>query len=201
MATTAGVKLVTVQKGQLVIGDDLANALNTRGEGHDVIGGDAIPPAQRLLVQDVQAYEVIGSSKAQSGDLPGATAALNQAVAILGSAQARGVRSVRLRARVLADLGDVDTDAGRPAAAVDHYDQAIKVLRIARHAGTSTEAGLLLDLGRAQLASGHEDLAWPVTPGRSSCSASPAARSAARPMRRSPISTCWWRAQARTPPS
>ena len=153
-----GVKLVTVQKGQLVIGDDLANALNTRGEGHDVIGGDAIPPAQRLLVQDVQAYEVIGSSRAQAGDLPGATTALNQAVALLGSVQAQGVRSVRLRARVLADLGDVDVDAGRSTAAVDHYDQAIKVLRI-RHAGTSTEAGLLLDLGRAQLATGHEDLA------------------------------------------
>ncbi len=153
-----GVKLIAVQRGELVIGDDLASALNTRGEGHDVIGGDAIPPAQRLLVQDVQAYEVIGSSKAQSGDLPGATAALNQAVALLGSAQAQGVRSVRLRARVLADLGDVDTDAGHPAAAVDHYDQAVKVLRI-RHAGTSTEAGLLLDLGRAQLNSGHQDLA------------------------------------------
>ena len=153
-----GVKLVTVQKGELVIGDDLANALNVRGEGHDVIGGDSISPAQRLLVQDAQAYEVIGSSKAQSGDLPGATAALTEAVTVLSSAQARGVLSVRLRARVLADLGDVDVDAGRSAAAVDHYDQAIKVLRI-RHAGTSTEAGLLLDLGRAQLATGHQDLA------------------------------------------
>ena len=153
-----GVKLVTFQKGQLVIGDDLASALNTRGEGHDVMGGDAISPAQRLLIQDAQAYEVIGSSKAQAGDLPGAAAALNQAVSVLSSAQARGVLSVRLRARVLADLGDVDVDAGRTAAAVDHYDQAIRVLRI-RHSGTSTEAGLLLDLGRAQLASGHEDLA------------------------------------------
>ncbi len=153
-----GVKLVTVQKGQLVIGDDLANALNVRGDGHDVIGGDSISPAQRLLIQDAQAYEVMGSSKAQTGDLPGATTALDNAVTVLTSAQARGVLSVRLRARVLADLGDVDFDAGRSAAAVDHYDQAIKVLRI-RHAGTSTEAGLLLDLGRAQLTAGHQDLA------------------------------------------
>ena len=153
-----GVKLITLQKGGLVIGEDLADALNVRGEGHDVIGGDAIAPAQRLLIQDAQAYEVIGSSKAQAGDLPGATVALNKAAETLSNAQARGVLSVRLRARVLADLGDVDVDAGRPAAAVDHYDQAIKVLRI-RHAGTPTEAGLLLDLGRAQLAAGHEDAA------------------------------------------
>ncbi len=153
-----GVKLVTARKGELVIGEDLANALNVRGEGHDVIGGDAIPPAQRLLVQDVQAYEVIGSSKAQAGDLPGATAALNQAAAGLASAQAQGVRSTRLRARVLADFGDVDVDAGRWTAAVDHYGQALRVLRI-RHAGSSTEAALLLDLGRAQLNSGLKDLA------------------------------------------
>ncbi len=153
-----GAKLIAIQQSQLVIGDDLAKALNTRGQGQDLMGGDAVSPEQRLLIQDAQAYEVIGSSRAQTGDLPGATVVLNQAVAVLGSAQARGVLSVRLRARVLADLGDVDLDAGRAAAAADHYDQALKVLRI-RHAGTSAEAGLLLDLGRTQLAQGKQELA------------------------------------------
>jgi CHAT domain-containing protein/tetratricopeptide (TPR) repeat protein len=156
-SSDAGSELVALQQGQLVISDDLANALNVRGEGQDVIGGDSISPARRLLIQDAEAYEVIGSSKAQIGDLSGAAAALNEAVAMLSAAKAQGVLSVRLRARVLADLGDLDVDAGHPAAAVSHYGQAIEVLRI-RHAGTSTEAGLLLDLGRAQLAIGRQDL-------------------------------------------
>jgi CHAT domain-containing protein len=152
-----GGKEALLQKGQIVISDDLANALNVRSEGHDVMGGDSVSPAQRLLVQDAEAYEVIGSSKAQAGDLPGAAAALNASVAVLTTARAQGVLSSRLRSRVLADLGDVDVDAGHPAAAVVHYEQAIDVLRL-RHAGTSTEAGLLLDLGHAQLAMGREDL-------------------------------------------
>jgi CHAT domain-containing protein len=152
------VKLVASRQGELVIDESLAGALNSRGEGQDLMGGDAVSPGQQLMVQDAQAYEVIGSSKGQAGDLPGATAALNQAVATLGSAQAHGVLSVRLRARILADLGDVDMLAARPAAAMDHYDQALKVLRI-RHAGTAAEAGLLLDLARADLAGGKPDLA------------------------------------------
>jgi CHAT domain-containing protein/tetratricopeptide (TPR) repeat protein len=152
------VKLVASRTGELVIDESLAGALNSRGEGQDLMGGEAVSPTQQLMVQDAQAYEVIGSSKGQAGDLPGATAALNQSIASLGSAQAHGVLSVRLRARVLADLGDVDMLAGRAPAAVDHYDQALKVLRI-RHAGTSAEAGLLLDFARAQLAAGKPDLA------------------------------------------
>jgi CHAT domain-containing protein len=154
----AGTKLVSVQDGRIVIGEDLAAALNTRGDGDDLMGGDAISPGQRLLIQDVQALEVIGSSRTATGDLAGAAAALNQAQSVLETARANGVLSVRLRARVLADLGDLDMSSRRPAAAVDHYGQALTVLRI-RHTGTSTEAALLLDLGRAQLAAGKEALA------------------------------------------
>ena len=147
---------LTQANGALTIGADLSDRLNIRTDGRDLMGGDAVPAAKRLMIQNVASYEVIGSSKAASGDLAGAATALTQGLKLLTVAEANGVLSVRLRARLLADLASVDLDQGRAGAAVERYSQALAILRT-RHAGTSTEAGLLLDLGQAQIAAGRID--------------------------------------------
>ncbi len=156
--TQSSARLAVAPDGGLIIGEGLAQALNSRGDGEDLTGGRSVSPAQQLLVEDAQAYEIIGTCKIETGDGPGAASALNRALAVLGSAQAQGVLSVRLRARILADLGDLDMQNGQASAAADQYDQALKVLRV-RHAGTAVEAGFLLDLAGAQIAAGKQDLA------------------------------------------
>lgn len=142
--------------GVLTIDQDLSDRLNIRTEGEDLMGGEAVSPEKRLMIQNVASYELIGSSKAASGDFSGGSAALDQGLKLLETAEASGVLSVRLRARLLGDLGDVDLDQGHAAQAVDRYSQALAVMRT-RHAGTPTEAALLLDLGQAQIAAGRDD--------------------------------------------
>ena len=141
--------------GAVVIDADLAGDLNSATLSDPVMGTQAPSPAKRLMIQDVEALEVIGSSKSAQGDLAGGAEAINRGLAMLTAAEARQVLSVQLRARLLADLGDLDLAAGRPAEAVGHYGSGLHVLRT-RHAGSEAEAGLLLDLGRAQIAAGAE---------------------------------------------
>jgi len=149
---------VTQASDGLAIGGDLASALNNRPGGRDVMGGSRVSTADRLAVQDAQALEVMGSSLAAQGDAAGAREALARASRTLTAAEANGALNVWLRARIGADLAEIDMDAGQPAQAIGKYNDAIRTIRL-RHAGTAAEGGLLLDLGRAQIGAGQEDAA------------------------------------------
>jgi len=156
--TAKGPTLVAASGGEVAIGADLAHALNSRSGGRHLIGGGATPVADQLIVQDAQAWEVIGSSLGAQGDAAGAREALGQANRQLAAAVADGALNVWLRSRVEADLADLDMAAGQPGPAADKLGTSIQILR-ARHAGTATEGGLLLQLGRAQMLAGRDDAA------------------------------------------
>ncbi|MBW8816477.1 MAG: CHAT domain-containing protein [Caulobacterales bacterium] len=158
IAPAGGPMVVQTSAGEIAIGGDLAAALNARPAGRDVLGGSKVSMADRLVVQDAQALEVVGSSLAAQGDAAGAREALARATRMLTTAEADGALNVWLRARIQADLADLDMDAGQPGQAVAKYDAAVKVIRL-RHADTAAEAGLLMDLGRAQIAAGQPDAA------------------------------------------
>jgi CHAT domain-containing protein len=158
MSAAGGPMAIKTSTGDVAIGGDLAAALNARPAGRDVLGGSKVSLADRLTVQDAQALEVVGSSLAAQGDAAGAREALGRATRMLTAAEAEGALNVWLRARIQADLADLDIDAGQPAQAAAKYDAAVKVMRL-RHAGTAAEAGLLMDLGRAQIAAGQPDAA------------------------------------------
>lgn len=153
---TGGPNVKEVAGGDLSIGGDLSSALNSRAAGRNVLGGSRVSISDRLTVQDAQALEVVGSSLGAQGDIPGARAALDRAGRLLTAAEASGALNVWLRARIEADLAELDMDSGQPAQAVAKYTNAIRTIRL-RHAGTAAEGGLLLDLGRAQIAAGQED--------------------------------------------
>src|SRR5206468_2522420 len=72
--------------------------------------------------------------------------------------EANGALSVWLHARVQADLAELDLAAGQAGPAAARLSTAVQTLR-RRHAGSAAEAGLLLTLGRAQIAAGQEDAA------------------------------------------
>jgi CHAT domain-containing protein len=153
-----GPAVVAVSTGDVAIGPDLAHALNTRAGGRGLFGGGGASVADQLLVQDAQAWEVIGSSLAAQGDKAGARAAYANAGALLAQGEQAGALNVWLRSRVEADLAELDLADGHPGPAADRLATSIQILR-ARHAGTATEGGLLLALGRAQMAAGREDAA------------------------------------------
>jgi CHAT domain-containing protein len=154
----AGGPTVVATSGGVAIGPDLAHALNSRSGGQDLMGGATISISDQLIVQDAQAWEVIGSSLAADGDQAGAREALAQASRLLTASESAGALNVWLRSRVEADLADLDMAAGQPGQAADRLATSITILR-ARHAGTSTEGGILLQLGRAQMAAGRDDAA------------------------------------------
>jgi len=144
--------------GDVAIGGDLAQILNTRPAGRDVLGGSRVTIADRLAVQDAQALEVIGSSRAAEGDAAGAREALARAARLLAAAEANGALNVWLKSRVEADLAELDLEAGQSGRAVAGFSSAVRTIRL-RHAGTAAEGGLLLQLGRAQVAADEEDAA------------------------------------------
>ncbi|HEX3700089.1 MAG TPA: CHAT domain-containing protein [Phenylobacterium sp.] len=157
--TAKGPTVTTAPGGGIAIGPDLAQALNTSAGGHDLMrGGATVPVNDQFLVQDAQAWEVIGSSLAAQGDTAGARDALVQAGRTLATGESEGALNVWLRSRVEADFADLDLAAGRPGQAADRLATAIQILRI-RHAGTATEGGLLLQLGHAQMLAGRDDAA------------------------------------------
>lgn len=153
-----GPTIVAASDGGLAIGPELSRALNSRTGGANLLGGGGISISDQLLVQDAQAWEVVGSCLAAQGDAAGAREALAQAGRALASSESNGALNVLLRSRVEADFADLDMMAGQPAAAADRLSASILILR-ARHAGTATEGGLLLALGRAQMAVGRDDAA------------------------------------------
>ncbi|WP_430426090.1 CHAT domain-containing protein [Phenylobacterium sp.] len=144
--------------GEVAIGPELSQALNRRPAGRDVMGGSQVSLADRLAVQDAQALEVVGSSLAAQGDAAGAREALGRASRLLTAAEASGALNVWLRARIEADMAEIDMDTGQPVQAIAKYNNAIRIIRL-RHAATAAEGGLLLDLGRAQVAAGQEEAA------------------------------------------
>jgi len=156
--SATGPTAVAGANGEVILGAELSQALNRRPAGRDVMGGSRVTLADRLTVQDAQSLEVIGSSLAAQGDAAGARDALGRASRLLTAAEASGALNVWLRARIEADLGEVDMDAGQPAQAIARFGDAVRIIRL-RHAGTAAEGGLLLDLGRAQVAAGQEDAA------------------------------------------
>jgi CHAT domain-containing protein len=155
---SGGASVVKTESGDLAITSDLSAALNRRSGGRDVMGGSRVSVADRLVVQDAQALEVVGSSLAAQGDAAGARDALNRAARLLAAAEASGALNVWLRARIEADLADLDMSAGQAGAAVGRYASAVRIIRL-RHAGTAAEGGLMLDLARAQVVAGQEDAA------------------------------------------
>jgi CHAT domain-containing protein len=156
--TGKGPTVVAASTGEVAIGSDLAQALNARSGGRGLLGGGEASVAEQLLVQDAQAWEVIGASLAAQGDSAGAREAYGQGMRLLAQSAATGALNVWLRARFEADLAELDLSEGHGAQAADRLAVAIQILR-ARHAGTATEGGLLLALGRAQAAAGREDAA------------------------------------------
>jgi CHAT domain-containing protein len=157
--TEKGPTVLTVSTGEVAIGAELSHALNSRSGGGALMGrGGQVSVSDQLLVQDAQAWELIGSSLGAQGDTAGAREALAQAGRALTASEANGALNVLLRSRVEADFAELDMAAGQPGAAADRLATSILILR-ARHAGTATEGGLLLQLGRAQMAAGRDDAA------------------------------------------
>ena len=111
--------------------------------------------AEQLAIQDAQAWQVIGTSQAATGDRAQARAALDRAREILLRSATAGRHAAWLQSRVEADLAGLDLADGRAAQAVTRYLEAIAVLRT-RHAGSPAEGALLLDLGRAQAVAGRD---------------------------------------------
>lgn len=151
-----GPTVTPAANGEVAIGSDLAHALNVRPAGRSVLGGGGVSEADRLAVQEAQTHEVIGSSLGAMGDAAGAREALARAGRVLAAAEANGATNAWLRARIEADIADLEFDAGQPGAAADRLGNALAVLR-RRHAATAAEGGLLLSLGRAQAAAGREN--------------------------------------------
>ncbi|MBS0360768.1 MAG: CHAT domain-containing protein [Proteobacteria bacterium] len=153
--TDKGPTVTRTSTGEVAIGGDLARALNTRMTG-GLMSGSSISLSDQLLIADAQSWEVIGSSLAAEGDVAGAREPLAQAERLILQGEANGALNVWLHARIEADFADLDLAGAQPAAAAQRLNAAIQILRT-RHAGTATEGGLLLQLGRAQMAAGRDD--------------------------------------------
>jgi CHAT domain-containing protein len=155
----------SVSPRQTVITDDattissgLAEALRTRPGSRALLSDDQIDPEIRLTIQDAEAREIEGSSELAIDDPKDARAVLEQARRDLKVAEDAGAETTALRSRVEADTGDLELAEGRADVAVERYQTALTVLRTS-HSGSPPEGGLLLDLGRAQIAAGHTDAA------------------------------------------
>jgi len=153
--TTSGVAATTTAGGALVIEPAVARRLNTPSVAQSQLEASKITVTEQLAIQDAQAWHVIGTSQAALGDTAAARASLERARDILVRSAALGRLTAWLQARVDADLAGLDLKDGRAAQAVARYGQALAVLRT-RHAGSSAEGALLLDLGRAQAAAGRD---------------------------------------------
>jgi len=141
--------------GPLVIEPATARKLNTPSVAQGQIEASKVTVAEQLATQDAQAWHVIGTSQAALGDTAQARVSLEKARDILVRSAALGRLTAWLQARVEADLAGLDLKEGRAAQAAARYGQALTVLRT-RHAGSSAEGALLLDLGRAQAAAGRD---------------------------------------------
>jgi CHAT domain-containing protein len=138
----------------VVIDPALARQLNTPSVAQSQIEPPRISIAEQLAIQDAQAWHVIGTAQAALDD-PAARTSLQRARDILVRSAAVGRLAVWLQSRVEADLAGLDLREGRGAEAASRYSAALGVLRT-RHAGTSAEAAMLLELGRAEIGAGRD---------------------------------------------
>jgi CHAT domain-containing protein len=146
------------ENGAVVIGFEAARALNTRPDRPDTMDNHAPTLTEQLLIQDAQAYQLIGSAKASQGDRGGAHAALDQAAGILSDYAKPGSVVVGLRARVQDDIANLELAEGNPGAAADRLQAGLMILRT-RHAGSLGEGAMLFDLAQAEAAAGRRDTA------------------------------------------
>lgn len=144
--------------GGLTIDPALARRLNTPSAARTQLEAPRVSPEDQLAAQDAQALQIIGTSQAALGETATARATLLEARERLVRAAALGRVTAWLRARVEADLADLDLREGRPADGARGYEGALAILRT-RHAGSAAEGALLLDLGRAQAAAGRDEAA------------------------------------------
>jgi CHAT domain-containing protein len=134
-----------------MIGSDLAAALNRRS-GASLLRANRLDEASRLRVQLAQALHTEATAKAALGHLTGARSALDQASAILTDpflARSAGW----LTAQVEAELARLDLRARQFEIAEGRLEQALFALRT-HQAGTQAEAFLLMELARAEAATG-----------------------------------------------
>ncbi|MDZ4371653.1 MAG: tetratricopeptide repeat protein, partial [Phenylobacterium sp.] len=143
----AGAIAQPAQGGPLVIDAGTARRLNTPSAAQSQIEAPRVSPAEQLAIQDAQAWQVIGTSLAAQGKTTEARTALLRAQDILTRSAALGRLTAWLQSRVIADLAELDLRDGRADQAAVGYERAIGVLRT-RHAGSTGEGALLLDLGR-----------------------------------------------------
>lgn len=155
-STAAGVRPVgSAATAGVVIDPGLARRLNTPSPAQTQIEPPRVTVGEQLMIQDAQAWQVIGTSQAALGQTASARASLVQARDILARSVALGRLTAWLQARVEADLAALDLREGRAAQAAAGYDRALRILRT-RHAGSAGEGALLLDLGRAQAQAGRD---------------------------------------------
>ena len=139
----------------LVIDQGLERRLNTPSAAQSLIESSAVTVAEQLDIQDAQAWQVIGTSQMALGQAADARISLDRAREILLRGVTVGRSMAWLQARVEADIANLDLRDGRSAEAVTRYAAAIRILRT-RHADSSAEAAMLLDLGRAETALGRD---------------------------------------------
>jgi CHAT domain-containing protein len=146
------------EAGALTIDPATARRLNAPSVAQGQIEAPRVSPAEQLAIQDAQAWQVIGTSQAALGQSEAARSSLLRAQDILVRSAAVGRLTAWLQSRVTADLAVLDLNAGRPAEAAAGFERSIAILRT-RHAGSTGEGALLLDLGRAQAEAGQDEAA------------------------------------------
>lgn len=151
-AGSAGDGLVATDTG-LQITPSLAANLNRR-DTMAAFQTVTLTPAERMQVQNAQAYYVIGAARLRTGDAAGAGENLNRADQILGNPRLT-LSAAWLRARILDELSWLDLQAGRADQARMRLLDATKVFQLRRDlAVTPAEAGLYLSMARIEAATG-----------------------------------------------
>ncbi|HEY4263757.1 MAG TPA: hypothetical protein VGM72_00440, partial [Micropepsaceae bacterium] len=149
--------LVTTDIG-LQITPSLAANLNRRGN-MTVFQVTTLTAAERMQVQNAQAYYVIGAARLRIGDAAGATENLQRADMILANPRLT-ISAAWLRARILDELSKLDLQAGRAEQARMRLLDATKIFQLRRDlAVTPAEAALYLNVARIEAETGATEQA------------------------------------------
>jgi CHAT domain-containing protein len=149
--------LVATDMG-LQITPSLSANLNRRGN-MTAFEVTTLTAAERMQVQNAQAYYVIGTARLRTGDAASAIENLERADMILANPRLT-ISAVWLRARVLDELSRTDLQAGRAEEARMRLLDAVKAFQLRRDlAVTPAEAVLYLSIARIEAESGATDQA------------------------------------------